>query len=118
MIRRHPHIFGDVRGLSLQELNASWEKIKREEKGIDTAADMMADVPAALPQLIRAQKILKKAGAQTDLEPLELDASSLGQWLLRAAFTAQQHKLNAEQALEDAVTAFIADFRARENGNL
>lgn len=118
MIRRHPHIFGDMQGLSEAELNASWEKIKREEKGIDTVADMMADVPAALPQLIRAQKVLKKAGGQTGLEPLPLDAASLGQWLLRAALTAQQQKLNAEKALEDAIAAFIQDFRTRENGNL
>lgn len=118
MIRRHAHIFGDIHCDTPQEVSASWEQIKRREKGLSTAAQMMRDVPAALPQLIRAQKVLKKAGEAPGLEPLALDEKALGEWLLRAALTAQKGGFSAEKALEDALSGYISAFEAHENAKL
>ncbi|MBQ8536274.1 MAG: MazG family protein [Clostridia bacterium] len=118
MIRRHAHIFGNVHCDTAQEVSQSWEKIKRQEKGNASLSEMMRDVPTALPQLIRAQKVLKKAGADPRLESLAMDEQALGQWLLKAALTAQQQGFSAEKALEDAIKGYIDAFEAVENANL
>lgn len=59
MIRRHPHVFGDVKVKNSNEVIANWTEIKAQEKG--KAKEKLAfDIPAALPALIRAQKIGEK----------------------------------------------------------
>jgi ATP diphosphatase len=69
MIRRHPHVFGDRGGLSQDEVNGLWERIKAEERaaragrrGETAAARRTLDgVPAALPALSRAVRLQEKA---------------------------------------------------------
>jgi tetrapyrrole methylase family protein / MazG family protein len=58
LIRRHPHVFGDVEATSIAELSASWEQNKRLEKG---RASVMDGIPATLPALLYALKVQKKA---------------------------------------------------------
>ncbi len=62
MIRRHPHVFGDGRADSVEEVRRNWEQIKREQehKGIDTSR-LEEDVPRALPTLAKAQLISARA---------------------------------------------------------
>ena len=65
LLRRHPHVFGDARDLSPQEVEALWERIKREEKASKPAAEQhgaLAGVPIGLPALTRALKLQQKAG--------------------------------------------------------
>ena len=74
LIRRHPHVFGDARDLSSDEVKALWGLIKAEEKreraearrasGMPPteATGALADVPLALPALTRALKLQEKAG--------------------------------------------------------
>ena len=70
LLRRHPHVFGDERGLKVEAVNALWERIKAQEKlertadgkGADRAAGALAGVPVALPALTRALKLQEKAG--------------------------------------------------------
>jgi ATP diphosphatase len=74
LIRRHPHVFGDARDLSSDEVKALWGLIKAEEKreraearrtaGLpaDEASGALAGVPLALPALTRALKLQEKAG--------------------------------------------------------
>lgn len=57
MIRRHPHVFGDVKVKDANEVLQNWSQIKAEEKG---TKEFAFDIPAALPSLIRAQKIGEK----------------------------------------------------------
>lgn len=72
MIRRHPHVFGDVAGAlhahGPQAVAGLWERIKAEEKAAKAAANdanaengALAGVPAALPALTRALKLQAKA---------------------------------------------------------
>jgi tetrapyrrole methylase family protein/MazG family protein len=61
LIRRHPHVFGDVRAKNGAESIAFWEDIKREEKLQETASDAMRSVARSLPALWRAEKVQKKA---------------------------------------------------------
>jgi ATP diphosphatase len=63
LLRRHPHVFGDLRGLSALEVEGLWQRIKSEEKAGKPAGDgALAGVPANLPALTRALKLQQKAG--------------------------------------------------------
>jgi MazG family protein len=63
LVRRHPHVFGDVQVGSAREVLRNWEAIKREEEG---RTDPLAGIPSALPALQLAAKLQKRA-ADTDL---------------------------------------------------
>jgi ATP diphosphatase len=75
LIRRHPHVFGDARDLSSDEVKALWGRIKADEKreraearraaglpAAEAATGALAGVPLALPALTRALKLQEKAG--------------------------------------------------------
>lgn len=64
LIRRHPHVFGATRGAKLEEVNAAWERIKREEKARKQEKppeSLLDGIPLALPALIRAEKLQSRA---------------------------------------------------------
>ncbi|CAH2030808.1 nucleoside triphosphate pyrophosphohydrolase [Trichlorobacter ammonificans] len=60
LVRRHPHVFGDLEIADSEAQVANWEKIKKEEKG-EERRSAIAGVPAHLPALLKAQKITEKA---------------------------------------------------------
>jgi XTP/dITP diphosphohydrolase len=60
LVRRHPHVFGDLRVASAGEVVRNWEAIKREEEG---RSDPLAGIPSALPALQLAAKLQKRAPA-------------------------------------------------------
>jgi len=75
LIRRHPHVFGDARDLSSDEVKALWGRVKADEKreraearraaglpAAEAATGALAGVPLALPALTRALKLQEKAG--------------------------------------------------------
>jgi tetrapyrrole methylase family protein / MazG family protein len=66
LVSRHPHVFGDVQVGGADEVVANWEQIKKSEKGRDSVFD---GIPAAMPALLYALKIQKKAVA-LDLDPM------------------------------------------------
>ena len=58
MIRRHPHVFGDVQVTSVQEVKENWQEIKKRERSHQSNEDsLFASIPRSLPALQRAQKI-------------------------------------------------------------
>lgn len=74
LIRRHPHVFGDLKNLSPDEVKTLWDDIKRQEKAERRAAHermglavqaqeegFLGGIPTALPALTRAQKLTAKA---------------------------------------------------------
>ncbi|MFM8357908.1 MAG: YabN family protein, partial [Verrucomicrobiota bacterium] len=63
LIRRHPHVFGEVKVRDVDQVWANWEAIKRAEKAGSRHERKSAldGVPAHLPALLRAQKVQKKA---------------------------------------------------------
>src|SRR5437762_2628571 len=63
LIRRHPHVFGDVKVKDVDQVWANWEKIKTAEKhGTRHARPSALDgIPKHLPALLRAEKLMKKA---------------------------------------------------------
>src|SRR4051794_21088376 len=65
MVRRHPHVFGDARGLDHAAVGKLWQDIKAREKASRpepvATEGALAGVPVALPALTRALKLQNKA---------------------------------------------------------
>jgi nucleoside triphosphate diphosphatase len=64
LLRRHPHVFGDMQGLPREAVNDLWERIKAQEKADRraTPAGALVGIPTGLPALTRALKLQAKAG--------------------------------------------------------
>ncbi|WP_307864314.1 MazG family protein [Agrococcus sp. TF02-05] len=106
--RRHPHVFADVAVDGVGDVVANWDAIKRAEKPErDSALD---GIPASLPALARAEKVIRRAGRAGLALPEETatDASGpetedeLGRALLALARGAAERGLDAERALRTA----------------
>jgi len=61
MVRRHPHVFGDVKVRDADEVVRNWEAIKRAEKGGEKPESIFDGIPKGLPALVEALKISKRA---------------------------------------------------------
>ncbi|TYP50869.1 tetrapyrrole methylase family protein/MazG family protein [Thermosediminibacter litoriperuensis] len=61
MVRRHPHIFGDLKVSGAADVLKNWEDIKKEEKEVNSYAETMDKVPEIFPALMRAYKVQEKA---------------------------------------------------------
>ena len=61
LIRRHPHVFGEVEVRDAAEVLRNWDDIKRQEEG--RGGELFADVPETLPALLYARKLLRRASA-------------------------------------------------------
>lgn len=61
LIRRHPHIFGDVNAETSGEVLRNWEQIKQQEKSATPERSALDGVPATLPALLKAQRMQSKA---------------------------------------------------------
>jgi tetrapyrrole methylase family protein / MazG family protein len=58
MIRRHPHIFGDVKVNSVEEVKENWQQIKKKERRTKSNKEgLFHSIPHSLPALKRAQKV-------------------------------------------------------------
>jgi MazG family protein len=69
LIRRHPHVYGEVTVQNDEDVKQNWEKIKLDEKGNES---VLGGVPASLPALVKAMRIQEKArGAGFDWEKKE-----------------------------------------------
>ena len=137
LIRRHPHVFGNVRARDGAESLVFWEDIKRAEKLQDKQSDAMLSVAKTLPALWRAEKIQKKAakvgfdwpkytGAMDALKEeigeLEGAISSgggieeeLGDILFSAVNVARFFGVDPEAALGKSCDKFIERFGRLEN---
>lgn len=61
LIIRHPHVFGDVKAETTDEVLTNWDNIKRQTKQQKTTTESMLSVPRELPALMRSSKIQSKA---------------------------------------------------------
>ncbi|MGB8364500.1 MAG: nucleoside triphosphate pyrophosphohydrolase [Rhizomicrobium sp.] len=139
MIRRHPHVFGGSAGIETAEAQTiAWEEHKRRERAHDSGS-LLAGVPYALPALLRAVKLQKRAasvGFDWDSAPKVVEKiaeeaneivaagadsakleEELGDLLFAVANLARHLKVDPENALRSANTKFTRRFRYIE-GNL
>jgi len=129
LVRRHPHVFGDVEAETAGRVRENWEKIKREQEGRE---GVFHDVPEALPALLHARKVQRRAasvgfeypdvdGALADLrdELVELEAelvagsearraAELGDLLFACVNVARRLNVDPELELRRATGRFVA----------
>lgn len=124
MVVRHPHVFGTVEAKTSEDVLRNWDAIKRETKEQKTEREVLESVSAAMPSLMRAQKLLKKGagfGRETGDVPEIRDklskaaktaesAEDIGALLLDAAELSRKLGVDAERALYDACRAYIDSF--------
>ena len=131
MIRRHPHVFGDVYADNSDQVLKNWEDIKKKEKeGKSWVTTPLRDIPEELPSLVRASKVYKKAdklykrelsvedsvtALQENAKRLSLEkemddgqiAGILTDMLADICKIAAKRRLSMEQTLSDKVNDFI-----------
>ncbi len=101
---RNPHVFGDLVETDPVRINEAWEAAKATEK---QRADLWEGIPAALPALAFASKVLdrhSRAGVAAPPAPTDPDpAVAVGEELLATVERARAQGVDPEQALRDAV---------------
>ena len=86
LVHRHPHVFGDLEADDVGQVLANWEEIKRSEKG---RASVTEGIPAALPALVYASKLARKARS-VGVEPHDRDAGEAAADLAALAQVAER----------------------------
>lgn len=139
LVRRHPHVFGDVKADDAAAVLRNWEQIKQQEHKKEARHSALDGVPQALPALLKAQRTAEKASrvgfdwkdasgplAKVGEEIAELDEAvknghspehikeELGDVLFAVTNYARHIKTDAESALEGTTAKFSRRFRAVE----
>jgi XTP/dITP diphosphohydrolase/tetrapyrrole methylase family protein/MazG family protein/ATP diphosphatase len=112
LIRRHPHVFGDVDASTAADVLRNWDEIKRGEAGREPG--IFGEVPENLPSPLYARKLLRRAssaGVEIPAMPVSerLDADdfdSVGDLLFAAVALAREKKVDPELALRSAADRF------------
>lgn len=135
LVRRHPHVFGDVDVDSAADVKRNWDQIKDEERGA-TRESLMDGVPPGMPALQRASKVQNRAAKvgfdwaraaevvpkiREELDELEAvlgdpaeAESELGDVLFSMLNLARHLGVDGEIALRRAIERFDARFRHME----
>jgi len=141
MIRRHPHVFGDARAATPEEVREHWIAIKareEKEKAGDGETSLFASIPGSLPALRRALKVSERV-AQTGfdwpaIEPVfdklaeetgelrraladndrEAIFEEVGDMLFALVNVGRMAKVNSEEALATATDKFVRRFTRME----
>ena len=123
LIRRHPHVFGEVKIKDVEGVWAQWEQIKRAEKtGTRHERPSALDgIPKHLPALLRAEKLMKKArkaGLMTSSTTRPSNAKRTKAAVAREIFAlteyAQQRGWSAEALLRSELQKTERALRRRE----
>ncbi|UCH93534.1 MAG: nucleoside triphosphate pyrophosphohydrolase [Candidatus Aminicenantes bacterium] len=136
LIRRHPHIFGDLTVESAEEVKQNWEKIKKKEK---KRKSIISDYPAAMPALSHAKRVGEQASGvgfdwddplgalekvEEEVEELKKEiraghrekaAEEIGDLLFSIANVARLAHVNPEFALKNTNKKFVTRFRYIED---
>src|SRR4051794_28966577 len=137
LVRRHPHVFGDVEANDAEQVLVNWEKLKNEERKAEDKS-LLAGVPQSLPALLRASRLTEKAArvgfdwrrtaevfAKLQEEIAEVQEAiesgdeaqvhdEIGDLLFTIANIARKLNVNAEEALQSTNRKFTRRFEAME----
>jgi MazG family protein len=136
LVRRHPHVFGDVQADTAQEVLFNWEQIKKTERVSATGhASLLDGVPRELPALLRAHRLQEKASrvgfdwkearevfrkveeelgelrAAMESEQPDRTEAELGDLLFSLVNLSRFIAVNPEEALRKTIARFIARFQ-------
>lgn len=119
LIARHPHVFGDRGYMSVDELNAEWERLKENASG--QRRGVLEGIAATMPTLARAEKVidrLERAGVTDALDAAAVSmpdapetSAEFGQALLQLVRSAHAHGINADEALRVALRDLTQNIR-------
>ncbi|NRG44522.1 nucleoside triphosphate pyrophosphohydrolase [Bacillus sp. CRN 9] len=143
MIRRHPHVFGEVEAENVDEVLQNWQSIKAEEKE-EKPASLLDGIPASYPQLLKAEALQKKAAkvgfdweevssiwdkVREEIKEFEIETennnenmiSEFGDILFAFVNIARYYQINPEEALNRTNKKFYHRFlyieeKVRESG--
>jgi MazG family protein len=112
LIRRHPHVFGDVSAGTAGEVLANWDQIKSGEEGREPG--IFGEVPENLPAPLYARKLLRRAssaGVDVTQPPVAsladaADFDSIGDLMFAVVALARERKVDPELALRSAADRF------------
>lgn len=132
MVRRHPHVFGDVEADTSEQVLKNWDEIKKKEKeGKEWIESPLREIPPELPSLTRAPKVLKKIDKlyekgndyETSLHNLQRNverisceqdeqriSETIGDILMNLSDISRIKKLPLEQILNDKIEDLIERF--------
>lgn len=137
LVRRHPHVFGDVKANDAEQVLVNWEKLKNEERKAENKS-VLAGVPQSLPALLKASRLTEKAArvgfdwrrAEDVFEKIDEEVGELreavaggtaanihdeiGDLLFTIANIARKLDVNAEEALQSANRKFMRRFTVME----
>src|SRR5207245_6450294 len=128
LVRRHPHVFGDVVVEGSADVLRDWDELKKEER---EGAPVLDAVPKAMPALAQAQALQSRAtkaplhdasvAADATVDRLtrftasgSLDVQSLGEILFDIVALPRAHDVDAADALRMASRRFRGRIDARE----
>ena len=108
LIRRHPHVFGDVDVTGADEVLVNWERIKEAERGERAVED---DIPQTLPALARAAKVQRRvAGWGFEWRSVDSALGALREEVDELASATDPD--NAEEEVGDVLFATVAVARS------
>lgn len=115
LIRRHPHVFGDMKIETEEELEVNWEKIKKEEKGKEKRSHAFDGIPPTMPLIAKAQKIIKimsKSSQDPFAERIKKAYSEedLGEEILHLIYMAEKCGFDAETLVRRSLTQKQEEF--------
>ena len=137
LVRRHPHVFGDVEARDAEQVLVNWEKLKNEERKAENKS-VLAGVPRSLPALLKAARLTEKAARvgfdwrhtedvfskiEEEIGELREAISSgdeanvhdeIGDLLFTIANIARKLNVNAEEALQSTNRKFRRRFESME----
>jgi MazG family protein len=137
LVRRHPHVFGDVEANDAEQVLVNWEKLKQDERKAENKS-VLSGVPQAMPALLKASRLTEKAARvgfdwrrtedvfdKLDEEVAELreavaegDAEhvheEIGDLLFTIANIARKVNVNPEEALQSTNRKFMRRFESME----
>ncbi|MDN4480058.1 MazG family protein [Demequina muriae] len=113
LVERHPHVFAGADATTAEQVNASWERIKKESKGRESVMD---GIPAAQPALARAQKVISRA-SRASLDVRDPAGVGIGPQLLALVARAHAEGVDAEAELRQATRDYEASAREAERAS-
>jgi len=137
LVRRHPHVFGDVDAKDAEQVLVNWEKLKQDERKAENKS-LLAGIPQSMPALLKASRLTEKAARvgfdwrrtedvfdKVDEEIAELreavasgDVShvheEIGDLLFTIANIARKVNVNPEEALQSTNRKFMRRFESME----
>jgi uncharacterized protein YabN with tetrapyrrole methylase and pyrophosphatase domain len=114
LIRRHPHVFGNVKATSSEEIINNWEEIKKLE--FKERKNILDGIPLSLPSLARAQKIIQKIrrSQKKKIECAFQTEEELGEKFWELLEAAESKGWNAEDVLRRVAARREEAFRQNE----